>query len=101
MINPKGDGRVLLLFHPADGREVFRNEGTYVGSSMARGITDPLVNVNDVAGKYPYRGEFFSVFGVLRERRPDIFGETKGLLLEEEERWHQIRSKVQQVKNVV
>lgn len=27
MINPKGNGRVLQIFDPADGHEVYRNEG--------------------------------------------------------------------------
>ena len=32
----------------------------------------------------------------MREQRKDIFNETTGVLLEDGERWHDIRSKVQQ-----
>jgi hypothetical protein len=96
MINPKGNGRVLQIFHPADGHEVYRNEGKLCITLYIL-PTFSYPEFMCPKGKYPYRGEFFSVFSLLRERRPDVFGETKGLLQEDGERWYEIRSKVQQV----
>ena len=47
-------------------------------------------------GKYPNRGPTFAPWILMRERRNDIFYETKGVFVEEGQRWHDVRSKVQQ-----
>ena len=45
---------------------------------------------------FHFRGPGFGAFKIMREQRKDIFNETTGVLLEDGERWHDIRSKVQQ-----
>ena len=57
----------------ADIQEVYRNEG-----------------------KYPNRGKAFSFFKVMRDRRPDLFSRTTGVLSEEGANWHDFRMKAQQ-----
>ena len=37
------------------------------------------------------RGNGFEAFKLMREARQDIFGETTGVLMEEREKWHDIR----------
>ena len=73
LMNPKGNGHVVYLFNPSLVEYVHRNEG-----------------------KYPNRGPVFEFLGVLRSSRPDAFGEYTGLLSDEGEKWHNMRSKVQQ-----
>ena len=60
-------------FSVADMQEVYRNEG-----------------------KYPVRGHAFAFFKVMRDRRPDLFGRTTGVLSEEGANWHDFRLKAQQ-----
>jgi hypothetical protein len=43
-----------------------------------------------------FRGDVFGPWKLMREQRKDIFYETTGLLMEDDEKWHDIRSKVQQ-----
>ena len=42
------------------------------------------------------RGNAFESYKLMREQRKDIFGETTGVLMENNEKWHDIRSKTQQ-----
>ena len=71
--NPGNGGRVLVLLDPNDVGHILRHEG-----------------------KYPNRGSGFEVFKMMRESRKDIYHETTGLLMEDGEKWHDMRSKVQQ-----
>ncbi len=73
MLNTENDGRVVYVFRPEDAEVIYRNEG-----------------------RYPFRGDTIKMLKVLRRRRPDIFGGTLGVLLEEGERWKAVRSAVQQ-----
>ena len=47
-------------------------------------------------GKYPSRGDPFSVMRKWRHSRPDIFKNTTGILTEENEEWQRVRSLIQQ-----
>ena len=67
------DGRALWVFKPELVEAVIRAEG-----------------------KYPNRGEFFGSLRLWKLSRPDIFLGNTGVLLEEGEKWQEIRSKVQQ-----
>ena len=71
--NPEGDGRILFAYEPDLVRTVYQNEG-----------------------QYPHRGNAFDLIRAWRDDRPDLFSETRGLLIEEKEKWHAMRSKVQQ-----
>ncbi len=42
------------------------------------------------------RGAGFEAFHFIKKRRSDIFSETTGVLTEEGQKWHEVRSKVQQ-----
>ena len=70
--DPDG-GKMLVLFDPDDLEKVYRNEG-----------------------KYPSRGQVFNELKTWRESRPDLFRDTTGVLLESGEKWHRVRSLVQQ-----
>ena len=51
--------------------------------------------VSRFAGKYPNRGPSFKIFEIIRkEFYPEYFPGTTGVLCEEGEKWHSIRSKV-------
>ena len=71
-MNP-ANGRVQYIFDPQDVETVYRNDG-----------------------QYPDRGGGFDVLKLIRERRPDLFGETTGVVMEEGPRWHDIRKRIQQ-----
>ena len=43
-----------------------------------------------------FRGDVFGPWKFMREQRKDIFYETTGVLMEDNEKWHDTRSKVQQ-----
>ena len=73
LVNPKGNGNLVYLFESEDIQQVYRHEG-----------------------KYPTRGPGFEAYKMMRETRADIFAGTTGVLMEEGEKWHAIRSKVQQ-----
>lgn len=73
LFNPVGEGRFLVFFDPKDVEIAYKHEG-----------------------KYPYRGNGFAPLLKWRQSRPDIFEETTGVLMEEGERWHHVRSLVQQ-----
>lgn len=73
LMNPKGDGRILAFFDPKDIEIAYKHEG-----------------------KHPSRGGALAPLVKWRLSRPDIFGETKGVLMEEGEKWHQLRGLVQQ-----
>ena len=72
LINPV-NGNIVYLFNPEDVQQVYRHEG-----------------------KYPTRGPGFEAYKMMREKRSDIFAGNTGVLMEEGEKWHAIRSKVQQ-----
>ena len=64
VINPTGDGRICFLFDPSDVGNVYRREGAF-----------------------PFRGDTFDCVKRWRESRPDLYPDTKGLLVEEGTRW--------------
>ena len=66
-------GKFVMVFDPSIMEAIFRNEGPY-----------------------PYRGGSFDSVRVIRERRPDIFGETVGAFIEEGPKWLEVRRKIQQ-----
>ncbi len=72
LFNPK-NGKVLVLLDSKDVETAYRNEG-----------------------KYPDRGPGLEVYEIIRKKRSDIFHETTGVLFENGEKWHQVRSMVQQ-----
>ena len=39
------------------------------------------------------RGDVFGPWKIMREQRKDVFHETTGVLMEDDERWHDVRSK--------
>jgi cytochrome P450 len=43
-----------------------------------------------------FRGDGFAPFKMMREQRADIYSESVGVLMEDGENWHNVRSKVQQ-----
>lgn len=47
-------------------------------------------------GRYPSRGAVFDVIASWRATRPDLFPETKGVIVEDGVRWGHVRSQVQQ-----
>ena len=71
--NQSEPGMVLWLFDPHLIQTMFQNEG-----------------------KYPYRGQVLEALEFMRNRRPDVFGENLGVLMDEGEKWHAFRSSVQQ-----
>ena len=75
IINPEDPegGKFVFVFHPEDLAKAYRHEG-----------------------KYPSRGLTLDELKRWREQRPDIFRDTTGVLLESGERWHRVRSLVQQ-----
>ncbi|XP_059096485.1 probable cytochrome P450 49a1 [Tigriopus californicus] len=73
LFNPTGEGRILAFFDPKDVEIAYKHEG-----------------------KYPNRGSGFAPLLKWRQSRPDMFEETTGVLMEEGEQWHHVRSLVQQ-----
>nr|AKH03539.1 cytochrome P450 3078B1 [Paracyclopina nana] len=72
LFNPP-HGNILFIFDPQLYQEMLTHEG-----------------------KYPCRGPGFDPFIMMRKMRKDIYSETVGVLMEEGEKWHEMRSKVQQ-----
>lgn len=75
MVNDKkgGEGRLLWLFKPELVEAVLR-----------------------VEGKYPDRGPLFDCLKEWKYSRPDLFEGNAGVLLEDHDKWLDVRSKVQQ-----
>ena len=57
------------------------------------GCRNPQEQVRNTYCKlfFKSRGNGFEAFQLMREAREDIFGETTGVLMEEREKWHDIR----------
>ena len=57
------------------------------------GCRNPQEQVRNIYCKlfFKSRGNGFEAFKLMREARQDIFGETTGVLMEEREKWHDIR----------
>lgn len=72
LFNWKHNGRVVVIFDEKDIEKVYKAEG-----------------------KYPYRGNNMEAMAKIRDARPDVYAETKGLVMEDWQKWHHIRSKVQ------
>ena len=73
MVNPTGQGRIVMVSDPEEVQAIYQSEG-----------------------KYPFRGEGFNVIKNWRQSRPDIFKETTGVLVENFEEWARVRSLIQQ-----
>ncbi len=77
-------------------RCIFEQSQKFTILAIFLSISDDFQVVHRNEGKYPSRGPGFHFFKVIRQRRPDLFGQTTGLLSEEGEDWQRIRSQVQQ-----
>ena len=75
MVNGRegAEGRIVWLFKPELVEAVARAEG-----------------------KQPNRGTFFDCLKKWKYSRPDLFEDNAGVLLEDDDKWYEVRSKVQQ-----
>ena len=48
------------------------------------------LHISRAEGKYPNRGDLFAPLRLWRESRPDLFWDTKGVLIEEREEWQKV-----------
>ena len=58
-----------------------------------------MYNLQDIVPNHLftlYRGPGFEPYKMIRLIRKDVYGDTTGVLMEDGQRWHEVRSKVQQ-----